>query len=103
MRGWACKRCAEIHTQNPNECRNCGHGIFRPVSKSELSERSTGGDTPEPFTPTYTVGSAPDEEVEKSPDVNLDGSINRPDEEDDPNAQKQEGGLLARLLRWFRS
>ena len=29
---WACDRCRTLHTQNPDECRNCGHRIFDPES-----------------------------------------------------------------------
>lgn len=101
MRAWACERCDELHTQNPSECRNCGHGVFRPISESELRQRSSPSDGPDSFTPEHTVGSLPEEEVEKSPDVNPDGSIKRPDDADGEQDDAGDAGLLARIRAWL--
>lgn len=75
MVAWACARCDTLHTQNPGECRNCGHGIFRPVSDSELQSRSRGEPTPVSQDIDLTAGTTPELEVGRSPDVNPDGSI----------------------------
>lgn len=97
MTGWACNRCDQLHTQNPHECRNCGHGIFRPVSEEELQEASTGGDQPEAYEPELTVGSPQETEYARSPDVNPDGSVATPDSQ-----SRNDMGLIARILSWVR-
>jgi len=38
MRPRACNRCERLHLDNPPACRNCGHHLFRSVSKDELLE-----------------------------------------------------------------
>lgn len=74
---WACDRCGTIHTQNPAECRSCGHQIFDPVSRQELARRSEGINDPETMDAEdiRTMGTTPDPEYDSSPDVAVDGSI----------------------------
>lgn len=74
---WACDRCGTIHTQNPAECRSCGHGIFAPISRKEVARQSAGVDAPEAMADEEvgTMGTAPDPDYDSSPDVAVDGSI----------------------------
>jgi predicted nucleic acid-binding Zn-ribbon protein len=74
---WACERCDTLHTQNPAECRDCGHNIFKPVSDAELRRRSTGTESPESMSEqaVQTMGTSSKPDMESSPDVAIDGSI----------------------------
>lgn len=74
---WACDRCGTLHTQNPAECRSCGHQIFTPVSRDELARQSEGIDDPAALDDEtiQTMGTTPDPEYDSSPDVAVDGSI----------------------------
>lgn len=107
MLSWACHRCDTLHTQNPEECRSCGHGIFRPVGQSELSERSVGGKSPEPYTVDATTGTTKKGDIESSPDVRPDGSINRKGKSnellcDEDRDSRQGDALLSRLVSLVR-
>lgn len=99
MEAWACDRCNEIHTQNPDQCRNCGYDIFRPISEAELRERTTGGEQPESVS-VETVGSAGNPDFRGSPDVNPDGSIKQSGPEQ--NGEDRNQGLFQRILGFFR-
>ena len=96
---WRCDHCGTIHTQNPRECRRCGHGVFAPVSAAELERHSEGTEAPEAMTDVPTYGSASESSGVSGPDVALDGSVQR-EEFDDSAAEQQ--GWLSRALAWFR-
>jgi predicted ATP-dependent serine protease len=98
MRAWACSRCNQLHTQNPGECRECGHRIFRPVSVEELDQRSTESPSPESYEPDLTVSSHEQHKIETSPDVAPDGSIVDNSSSEDESAI---GELLQRLRSWL--
>lgn len=74
---WACTRCGTLHTQNPSDCRECGHRIFTSVSREEAGQRSEGIEGPDPLSDDeiLSMGTEPDPEFESSPDLNPDGSI----------------------------
>lgn len=99
MRAWSCELCDSVHTKNPNNCRKCGHHVFRPVYTDELRERSEGNPNIDPIELDYTVGSPRDYDIESSPDLNLDGSIKR--REAESNADKP-SSIFGRILTWFR-
>ena len=101
MKAWACGRCDQIHTQNPDACRSCGHKIFRPVSEKELRERSPDNNTPESTSVETTVGGAKEIQTTGSPDVNLDGSMSR-SEEEKPESNPAQKGIFSRLVSWIR-
>lgn len=96
---WRCTQCGQLHTRNAKSCRGCGHQIFRPVSDAELEQLSTEGDGVEPMEldRTNTVGSAPEEQLASSPDVNPDGSI-----AGETRADPEPGvSLTRRARRWL--
>lgn len=67
---WRCKHCGRIHTQNPKQCRQCGHKILRTVSDAELEHEGTGAPTPEPMdTDDVRTYGRTEPEYESSPDV----------------------------------
>jgi len=74
---WACNRCRTVHTQNPDECRNCGHRIFSPTTAEDVSNRSDGIESPESVSVDRdrVMGSTPDPDYDSSPDVSVDGSV----------------------------
>ena len=74
---WACGRCDTTHTQNPAECRNCGHKIFSPVSDSELKQRgtSTGSNRRADIESDQLIGTVTDPDYRSSPDVTVSGDI----------------------------
>jgi predicted nucleic acid-binding Zn-ribbon protein len=74
---WACDRCGTLHTQNPAECRSCGHQIFEPVSDAELQRRSEDTEQPETVddSSVQTMGTITEPDHDSSPDVAVDGSI----------------------------
>jgi DNA-directed RNA polymerase subunit RPC12/RpoP len=74
---WACGRCDTTHTQNPAECRNCGHKIFSPVSDSELKQRgtSTGSNRRADIESDQLIGTVTDPNYRSSPDVTVSGDI----------------------------
>lgn len=74
---WACERCRTIHTQNPSECRSCGHEIMEPVSGEQLEQQSTGVESPQAaeISDDQIAGEKVEYEYESSPDVAVDGSI----------------------------
>ena len=74
---WACDRCDTTHTQNPAECRNCGHKIFSPVSDSELKQRgtSTGSNRRADIESDQLMGTVTDPDYRSSPDVTVSGDI----------------------------
>lgn len=74
---WECDRCETLHTQNPRECRSCGHNIFQPVSDAELQRPSTSNTSPDRSTVTsaQVTGTAQDPDYDTSPDVAIDGSV----------------------------
>jgi predicted nucleic acid-binding Zn-ribbon protein len=74
---WACDRCGTLHTQNPDECRSCGHRIFEPVTATEASGRSEGIDEPDAMEidGDRVMGAAGEPEYDSSPDVAVDGSV----------------------------
>lgn len=86
---WACEQCDTLHTQNPAECRDCGHNIFNPVSDAELRQRSTGNKSTESKSEqaVQTLGTTSEPDVESSPDVAIDGSI--PATSDSSNGEGQ--------------
>jgi len=96
---WRCKHCGRIHTQNPKQCRQCGHEILRPVSDAEIEREGSGAPTPEPMdTDDVQTYGRTEPEYQSAPDVALDGSIRR--EETDSRDGSQ--GLLARVRQWLR-
>jgi predicted ATP-dependent serine protease len=100
MNGWKCNRCGQLHTQNPGECRSCGHRILSPASNGELQRASEGVDTPDPIEVEHTVGSLEEDTFESSPDVAVDGSIERESTQQESGERNQ--GLISRFLSWFR-
>jgi len=98
---WACGRCGTLHTQNPNECRNCGETTFKPVRDEELPD--TGGQGPEAVEPdrTQTYGAAPEPDFISGPDVAVDGSVDASEQPND-NPPAQQGSQFANWLRRAR-
>jgi hypothetical protein len=72
---WECDRCGTVHTQNPDECRDCSHHIFTPVSADEVQNRSSGTESPQAMSDVPRGSSTVDPEYESSPDVSIDGSL----------------------------
>lgn len=74
---WECDRCGTIHTQNPSECRSCGHNIFQPVSDAELQRQSTSHTSPtaSAVSAGQVTGTAQEPDYDSSPDVAVDGSV----------------------------
>lgn len=74
---WECERCRTVHTQNPGECRQCGHPIFRPLTAAELDQRSEGIEAPETIdlNSVQVMGTEAEPDYPSSPDVAVDGSI----------------------------
>ena len=83
---WACDRCDTIHTQNPSECRKCGHQIFQPVSDEQLEQQSRGVQSPEAaeVNRNQTIGTESEAQYAASPDVAVDGSIENDLQVEDP-------------------
>ena len=83
---WACDRCDTIHTQNPSECRKCGHQIFQPVSDEQLKQQSRGVQSPEAaeVNRNQTIGTESEAQYAESPDVAVDGSIENDRQVEDP-------------------
>ena len=83
---WACDRCDTIHTQNPSECRKCGHQIFQPVSDEQLKQQSLGVQGPEAaeVNRNQTIGTESEAQYAESPDVAVDGSIENDRQVEDP-------------------
>jgi predicted nucleic acid-binding Zn-ribbon protein len=83
---WACDRCDTIHTQNPSECRNCGHHIFQPVSDERLRQQGRGAQSYEPaeINSNQKIGTTSESQYTKSPDVAVDGSIENDLQLEDP-------------------
>ena len=74
---WECDRCGTVHTQNPSECRGCGHNIFQPVSDAELQRQSTSHTSPtaSAVSAGQVTGTAQEPDYGASPDVGIDGSL----------------------------
>lgn len=96
---WACDRCGTLHTQNPSECRNCGHQIFEPIGDTELRRHSESTTQPEAIddSAVKTMGTSVEPDYDSSPDVAVDGSI--ADEEGNGgestvSAQESSSGVL---------
>lgn len=77
VRGWVCDRCNRVHTQNPSECRSCGHHILRPADQADLEAASSGIESPEPMdlSESRELGTPSEEESVTGPDLNPDGSL----------------------------
>ena len=98
---WVCDRCGTIHSQNPPECRNCGHRIFDSMQPTEY-ERQYGEEPPEAVDDAITMGTTPEPDFESSPDVAVDGSIDTGnDQEANSNQQQGDSSLLGRLWNWL--
>lgn len=95
---WRCDHCRQLHTQNPKECRQCGHGVFQPVTEAELERAADGVDAPAAMDRVRTTGSTDVSVGSPSPDVAPDGSIDREEQASDGPS-----GPLARLLQWIRT
>lgn len=74
---WKCDRCGTLHTQNPTECRECGHQIFSPVSNRSLRERTSKHTAPKGIEPQrdQIIGTTPDDDYDRGPDVAKDGTL----------------------------
>lgn len=83
---WACDRCETIHTQNPSECRECGHQIFQPVSDEQLKQQNRRVQSPEAaeVNRNQTIGTNSEAQYAESPDVAVDGSIENDRQVEDP-------------------
>jgi hypothetical protein len=57
-------------------------------------------DTPDPIEVEHTVGSANGDTFESSPDVAVDGSIEK--EFTQQESRKKDRGLITRILSWFQ-
>lgn len=101
---WACDRCDTLHTRNPKQCRSCGFSRFRPVSDSELRDRSSGGESPASLSPDEigSAGSAPDTDSvgTKSPDVAVDGSV-KGDSSQSESGNESSSGFWERIRNLF--
>jgi len=99
---WACERCGTLHTQNPNECRNCGETTFAPVRDEELPD--TGGQGPEAVETDHaqTYGTTPEPDFDSGPDVAVDGSVDASEQpQESPSVQKgSQFGNWLRRIRW---
>lgn len=40
---WGCDRCGRVTEQNPQECPNCDHHIFRQIPRENLPPNEGGG------------------------------------------------------------
>lgn len=97
---WVCDRCQTIHSQNPPECRNCGHRILDSMHANEY-ERKYDEEPPEPVNDAITMGTTPDPDFESAPDVAVDGSISRDEPGENHDDQSQSEGVLTRLRNWL--
>jgi hypothetical protein len=97
---WECRNCTELHTQNPKECRNCGHGIFKPVSSVEVEDRAEGIEPPDSLDDVQTYRTADEPVGNPSPGVALDGSVAR-DSETDQDSSGWLTGILQRLRNFL--
>jgi len=95
---WVCDRCGTIHSQNPLECRECGHRIFDSMHADEY-ERKYDEEPPAPVDDAITMGTTPEPDFDSSPDVAVDGSVDRDNgsREDDTEHQGGRRSLFDRL------
>ena len=82
---WKCAQCGTIHGSNPSQCRSCGHPILSLASPSEVRENAEGIDSPEAMNlddvSSGTSSTESNFSGARSPDVALDGSIDREEPE----------------------
>ena len=99
---WACGRCGTLHTQNPNECRNCGKATFRPVRHEELPDTGDQGPEAVETTRTQTYGTTPEPDFDSGPDVAVNGSVDASEETRKGPTTHQESQLKnwLRRVRW---
>lgn len=104
---WECDRCGQVHTQNPAECRSCGHRVLAPVSDAELRSRSEERDSPEPLEmDTRSLGAPSDEDLPSGPDTAPDGSLIASDDSaerttEEPGASDRFGWRLSSRLEVY--
>ena len=105
---WECERCRTIHTQNPSECRSCGHKIFSPINDRELERRTDSNTSVESsdISEGQTMGTSKDPNFEKSPDVAKDGSVKAggtsPSPSVDEPATSSGSGAVRSVYNWLR-
>lgn len=81
---WGCNRCGRVMAENPQECPNCGHHIFRQVARENLPPNESDG--PQSINPdelgrmSQPAASTPSDQ---SPDGGPDGSASTSEETDD--------------------
>jgi len=101
---WMCTRCGTVHTQNPDECRECTATTFEPVAESDLQSSSSTGPDALDDTETQTYGTTPDPEFESSPDVAVDGSVEAGQHDSTPAPDEtSESGLTATARRVYHT
>jgi len=72
-----CERCGTVDTFDRENCLECGATSFERVTKTQLRDALSDGDTVETLDleESQTVGTTPEVEFEGSPDVAVDGSV----------------------------
>ncbi|AAV44383.1 unknown (plasmid) [Haloarcula marismortui ATCC 43049] len=101
---WMCTRCETVHTQNPDECRECTATTFEPVAESDLQSSSSTGPDALDDTDTQTYGTTPDPGFESSPDVAVDGSVEASQHDTLPAHKEASGsGLTATARRAYHT
>jgi len=101
---WLCTRCETVHTQNPEECRECTATTFEPVAESDLQPNSPTGLDALDDTEALTYGTTPDPGFESSPDVAVDGSVETSQRDTMPDHSDAGGsGLTATAWRVYHT
>ncbi|MCQ4332335.1 amino acid permease [Natronomonas sp. F2-12] len=95
-----------MHTQNPAECRNCGHRIFSPVSDGELKQRTspTELNRQADIENDQVMGTAPEPDYQSSPDVTVTGDVaDEPTEQSVPDDQTSSLDRFNSVYNWIRA
>ena len=101
---WMCTRCGTVHTQNPDECRECTATTFEPAAESDLQSSSSTSPDALDDTETQTYGTTPDPELDSSPDVAVDGSVETSQHDPTPELNKaSRSGLTATARRVYHT
>lgn len=72
------------------------------MSANELEQRTSGVNAPDPIEVDRTAGTTPKPDFDSSPDVAVDGSIKRSEDDTEPATTTGQSGLVARVVSWIR-
>jgi hypothetical protein len=101
---WRCGACGQLHNQHEIACLFCRHEELEPVSAVAVDDVSEGVATPEPMDSSdiRTDGTAHGDVGTGSPDVGLDGSMQRDSEASGAQDRERSRGVVRRLRARLR-